>query len=133
MEAVAHPALDVAVRVANLFLMIVSVSLNTPARQARHIRGDTWLDPALDMLNKQCFLFDSTPRDIRYTYEVIESAQETTMDNQAPTFSLDDGSFAVEHDVHASKAPRTPVADLTGKGIFDSVSSNRSKMNDQAS
>lgn len=55
------------------------------------------------------------------------------MDNQALTFSLDEGSFSVEHDVHASRAPRTPVADLTGKGIFDSVSSNRSKMNDQAS
>ena len=55
------------------------------------------------------------------------------MENQASTHSLDEGSFSLERDIHASKAPRTPVADLTGKGVFDRVSRNRSKMNDQAS
>jgi hypothetical protein len=55
------------------------------------------------------------------------------MSSDIPTPVLDEASFTVVRDVHASKAPRTPVADLSGKGVFDSVSSNRSKMNDQAS
>lgn len=52
--------------------------------------------------------------------------------NDSPK-SLDEDSFTVERDVHARKTPRAPVADLSGKGVYDAVSSNRSKMNDQAS
>jgi len=55
------------------------------------------------------------------------------MDDQATSPTLDESSFTVERDVYARQAPRTPVADLSGKGVFDSVSSNRSKMNDQNS
>lgn len=55
------------------------------------------------------------------------------MSSDTRTPVLNDESFTVDRDVHARSAPRTPVADLTGKGVFDSVSSNRSKMNDQRS
>ncbi|HEX9963812.1 MAG TPA: hypothetical protein VGB04_02380 [Allosphingosinicella sp.] len=55
------------------------------------------------------------------------------MDHQTSTRSLDETAFSVQRDVHAASGPRTPIADLTGKGVFDSVSSNRSKMNDQNS
>lgn len=56
-----------------------------------------------------------------------------TMEHEGPTHSLDDASFTVEQGVYASQGTKTPVADLSGKGVYDSVSSNRSKMNDQAS
>lgn len=55
------------------------------------------------------------------------------MEKHPVTQSLDDESVTVERDVHAKHGPRTPVVDLSGKGVYDSVSSNRSKMNDQAS
>jgi len=42
-------------------------------------------------------------------------------------------NITVKRDVYESKKPQVPVADLSGKGIFDSVSSNRSKQNDQNS
>lgn len=58
---------------------------------------------------------------------------EAPMEHDGSTQSLDEASFTVERDVHAQKAPRAPVADLSGKGVYDAVSSNRSKMNDQAS
>ena len=55
------------------------------------------------------------------------------MENQGQPYSLDEDCFAVERDVYAKQGSKMPVADLTGKGVYDSVSSNRSKMNDQAS
>jgi hypothetical protein len=67
------------------------------------------------------------------TREVAGSASEDIMEKHPMPQSLDDESLTVERDVHAKQGPRTPVADLSGKGVYDSVSSNRSKMNDQAS
>ena len=55
------------------------------------------------------------------------------MEHERSARSLDEASFTVEQGIHARQAPKSPVADLSGKGVYDSVSSNRSKMNDQAS
>lgn len=41
--------------------------------------------------------------------------------------------IAVTRNIYERKKPVIPVADLSGKGIFDEISSNRSKQNDQHS
>jgi hypothetical protein len=47
--------------------------------------------------------------------------------------SLGPGDIAVRRDIFERVKDVIPVADLSGKGIFDSVSSNQSKQNDQKS
>ena len=46
---------------------------------------------------------------------------------------IDINTVSVKRGVFESKKPVTPIADLSSKGVFDSVSSNRSKQNDQKS
>jgi hypothetical protein len=50
-----------------------------------------------------------------------------------PTLKLSLKDITVKRDVYESRKPVLPIADLSGKGVFDSISSNRSKQNDQNS
>lgn len=55
------------------------------------------------------------------------------MSNKNTARSLDEASFVVERGVYARHAPKSFIADLSGKGVNDSAISNRSKMNFQNS
>lgn len=55
------------------------------------------------------------------------------MDRQRNPKTLDASSFVVKREAFSKNNAKIPVVDLSGKGIFDSVSSNRSKQNDQRS
>jgi len=52
---------------------------------------------------------------------------------KASTASFKRASAVIQRDVVEQQKPKIPVADLSGKGVFDAISSNRSKMNDQNS
>ena len=47
--------------------------------------------------------------------------------------TLSDKDFTVRREAFSKNSTKTPIVDLAGKGVFDSVSSNRSKQNDQNS
>jgi hypothetical protein len=53
--------------------------------------------------------------------------------NTNTTTKLTAKNITVKRDVNESRKPVLPIADLSGKGVFDSISSNRSKQNDQKS
>lgn len=50
---------------------------------------------------------------------------------QLKTLKLEDVS--VRRDLFERTKEIVPIGDLSGKGVFDSISSNQSKMNDQKS
>jgi len=47
--------------------------------------------------------------------------------------TLSDKDFNVRREAVSKSSTNAPIVDLAGKGVFDSVSSNRSKQNDQNS
>lgn len=53
--------------------------------------------------------------------------------NPKKTTKLSPKDIIVKRDINESRKAVLPIADLTGKSVFDSVSSNRSKQNDQNS
>jgi len=69
---------------------------------------------------------------LKWRCAIIAFKRRTAVNKQPPR-PLGERDIDVDRDLHANKIPRVPIADLAGKGIYDSVSSNRSKMNDQAS
>ena len=49
------------------------------------------------------------------------------------TASFKRADAVIQRGVVEQQKPKVPVSDLSGKGVFDAISSNRSKMNDQNS
>ena len=53
--------------------------------------------------------------------------------NTKKTTKLTAKDITVKRNIYESRKEVLPIADLSGKGVFDSISSNRSKQNDQNS